>query len=109
MWLHRPRLDGSKMPRLVLPLSDLLIKSAKPREKSYKLSDGGGLYLEVTPVGTKLWRMSYTQANGKKNLLAAPAESPIIRRVRIALGVPNLARITTPRSSPSTRSTLFSS
>jgi hypothetical protein len=58
------------MPKLVLPLTDLKVKSAKPREKTYRLSDGGGLYLEVTPLGTKLWRMSYTQANGKKNRLS---------------------------------------
>jgi hypothetical protein len=58
------------MPKLVLPLTDAKIKNAKPREKTYKLSDGGGLYLEVTPVGSKLWRLGYTQANDKKNRLA---------------------------------------
>ena len=41
------------MPKLVLPLTDVKIKNAKPREKTYKLSDGGGLYLEITPVGSK--------------------------------------------------------
>jgi hypothetical protein len=40
---------GSKMPKLVLPLTDAKIKNAKPREKAYKLSDVGGLYLEVSP------------------------------------------------------------
>ena len=58
------------MPKLVLPLTDLKVKNAKPREKTYKLTDGGGLYLDVTPVGSKLWRLGYTQANGKKNRLA---------------------------------------
>jgi integrase len=66
----KPKRNGSKMPKLVLPLTDLRVKSAKPREKIYKLSDGGGLYLEVTPLGAKLWRMSFTQANGKKNRLS---------------------------------------
>ncbi len=61
------------MPKLVLPLTDLQIKSAKPREKTYKLSDGGGLFIEITPVGTKLWRMGYTQPNGKKTRLALGA------------------------------------
>lgn len=27
--------------------------------KSYKMSDGGGLYLEVTPLGSKLWQNFY--------------------------------------------------
>ncbi|GAB7555167.1 integrase arm-type DNA-binding domain-containing protein [Novosphingobium sp. 11B] len=35
------------------------IASAKPRERDYKLSDGGGLYLLVRPNGTKLWRLNY--------------------------------------------------
>ena len=59
--------------KLVLPLTDAKIKNAKPREKVYKLSDGDGLYLEVTPVGSKLWRIGYPQANGKKNRLALGA------------------------------------
>jgi hypothetical protein len=50
-----------KMAKLVLPLTEAKVKNAKPREKAYKPSDGGGLYLEVTPAGSKLWRMGYTQ------------------------------------------------
>lgn len=65
------------MPKLVLPLTELKLKSAKPREKTYKLSDGGGLYLEITPVGSKLWRLGYTQQNGKKNRLALGAH-PVV-------------------------------
>jgi hypothetical protein len=42
-------------------------KKAKPK-KSYKLSDGGGMYLEVMPNGSKYWRMKY-RFGGKKNVL----------------------------------------
>ena len=35
------------------------VANAKPRERDYKLSDGGGLYLLVRPNGTKLWRLNY--------------------------------------------------
>lgn len=35
------------------------VASAKPRERDYKLSDGGGLYLLVRPNGAKLWRLNY--------------------------------------------------
>lgn len=38
-------------------LSDVAIKQAKPKEKPYKLPDGGGMYLEVMPNGSKYWRM----------------------------------------------------
>lgn len=66
------------MPKRVPPLTQLQIKNAKPREKPYKLADGGGLYLEVTPAGGKHWRMKYRQPNGKENKLhfgAFPAVS----------------------------------
>ena len=34
-------------------LSDTEIKRAKPKEKPYKLFDGGGLYMIVSPAGSK--------------------------------------------------------
>jgi hypothetical protein len=40
-------------------LTDTAIRSARPREKAFKLFDGRGLYLEVTPTGGKLWRLKY--------------------------------------------------
>jgi len=52
------------MARSIIPLTDKKIQSAKPKEKKYKLSDGGGLFLEIRPNGSKLWRLSY-RINGK--------------------------------------------
>lgn len=40
-------------------LTDLAVRKAGPREKAYKLSDGGGLYLLVTTTGQRYWRMDY--------------------------------------------------
>ncbi|PWK43765.1 tyrosine-type recombinase/integrase [Pseudomonas sp. OV226] len=57
------------MPRKVIQLTDSAIKAAKPHEKPYKLSDGGGLYLEIMPTGSKLWRLKYRHF-GKENRLA---------------------------------------
>jgi hypothetical protein len=45
------------MPKMVPPLTQLQIQNAKPREKPCKLADGGGLYLEIAPVGGKYWRL----------------------------------------------------
>lgn len=42
-------------------------KAAKPKDKDYRLNDGGGMYLLVRPNGSKLWRMKYT-LNGKTKL-----------------------------------------
>jgi hypothetical protein len=47
------------MPKLAKPLTDIKIRTAKPKEKPYTLSDGGSMYLEVMPGGTKTWRMGY--------------------------------------------------
>lgn len=47
------------MPRQATPLTDSAIKAAKPRDKLYKLTDGQGLYLEIKPNGSKLWRLKY--------------------------------------------------
>ena len=51
-----------------MPLTDRQIKNAKPADKAYKLTDGSGLYLQVTPAGGKLWRFDYAIANKRKTL-----------------------------------------
>jgi hypothetical protein len=42
-----------------MPLTDTAVRTAKPREKSYKLYDQKSLYLQVNPNGSKLWRLRY--------------------------------------------------
>ncbi|MET3130282.1 integrase [Oxalobacteraceae bacterium GrIS 1.11] len=58
------------MPKLINPLTDIQIRNAKPKDKPYKLSDGGGLYVEIMPHGSKLWRMKVRQATGKESILS---------------------------------------
>ena len=53
-----------------MPLTDSQIRNTKPGEKPIKLTDGGGLYLQVQPTGAKLWRYRYRIA-GKENVFAA--------------------------------------
>lgn len=45
------------------------IKEAKPRDKDYKLSDGGGMYLLVKKTGGKYWRIDY-RYKGKRKTIA---------------------------------------
>lgn len=53
-----------------MPLTDTQIRNTKPLpDKPVKLTDGGGLYLEVRPTGAKLWRYRYRIA-GKENVFA---------------------------------------
>lgn len=50
-------------------LSDAAVRNAKPKSKPYKMSDGEGLFLLLTPAGGKYWRMKYF-FGGKEKLLA---------------------------------------
>jgi integrase len=50
-------------------LTDVKVRNAKPGNRAIRLWDGGGLYLEVSPTGGKLWRFKY-RFNGKEKLLA---------------------------------------
>ncbi|MGV8841858.1 MAG: tyrosine-type recombinase/integrase [Pseudomonas sp.] len=61
------------MPRKVTPLTDSAIKAAKPKEKPYKLTDGQGLYLDIKPGGSKLWRLKYRFAGAEKTPLSLGA------------------------------------
>lgn len=44
-------------------------KNAKPKDKPYKLADGGGMFLLIQPNGARYWRLKYRYA-GKEKLLA---------------------------------------
>jgi hypothetical protein len=47
------------MPNAIKPLSESEVRDAKYEDKIYKLFDGGGLYLHITPAGGKWWRFKY--------------------------------------------------
>jgi integrase len=55
-----------------MPLSDTVCRTVKSREKPFKLSDGGGLYLLVEKNGSKLWRHAY-RFDQKQKLVALGA------------------------------------
>lgn len=52
-----------------MPLTLAKLHDAKPRAKPYKLADGLGLYVLVTPTGSRLWRFKYRH-DGRERLLA---------------------------------------
>ena len=56
----------------IMSLSDLAIKSAKPKGKAYKLVDGRGLCLLVSSTGVECWRFNY-RFDGKQKMLAVGA------------------------------------
>jgi integrase len=50
-----------------MPLTDTAVRNTKARDKAFKLSDSGGLFLLVQPNGTKLWRLAYRFAGKQKS------------------------------------------
>lgn len=51
------------------PLTDLALRRAKPSDRTQKLFDGGGLYLEISPKDGRWWRLKY-RFDGKEKRLA---------------------------------------
>lgn len=85
-----------------MPLTDVGIRSAKPQAKTFKLFDGGGLYLEVSPGGGKWWRWKYRFGGKEKRLsfgvypdvgLKAARQKRDMARQQLAAGIdPGQAR-----------------
>jgi integrase len=68
-----------------MKLSDVKLRTAKPRDKAYKLADGGGLYIEIYPNGSKLWRLKYRREDGTETRLSLgpyPANTLTVARTK---------------------------
>lgn len=51
-----------------MALKDLQIRALKATDRIYKKADEGGLYIEVHPSGSKLWRVKYIHLGKDKRL-----------------------------------------
>ncbi|MFZ9150178.1 MAG: Arm DNA-binding domain-containing protein [Burkholderiales bacterium] len=72
-------------------LTCIKLKSLKPRDKSYKVTDREGLYAQVSPTGNFTFRLDYcyivrreTLTFGRYGLAASPWRKPVIRPTRSA-------------------------
>lgn len=84
------------MPKQIAPLTEMQVRKAKPAEKSYRLADGKGLYLEVMPNGSRYWRMKYRFDGKEKRAafgvypevsLAAARQACLAARKRLSEGI----------------------
>lgn len=66
------------MAKTVKPLTVKDVENAKPKDKPYTLSDGGGLALMVTPQGGKYWHFNYYHPQTKKRKLLSIGTFPQI-------------------------------
>ena len=53
----------------VVKLSDVKIKTLKPKDKVYRILDSDRLYIEVRPTGAKVWRFKFV-FNGKESSMS---------------------------------------
>ena len=84
-----------------MPLNDRQIKAAKPSDtgKKAKLFDGGGLYLEVTPAGGKVFRLKYRFAGKEKTLTIG--KYPTVSLVEARQAAENARRLLVSGQDPS--------
>lgn len=66
------KVAAKRTAKLKSVLTDKAVKNAKPKDKPYKLTDGNGLHLLISPSGSKLWRYKY-QYQGKEKLMSLGA------------------------------------
>jgi integrase len=65
-------------------LNSTAVKAAKSKDKLYKLWDGGGLYLEVKPNGTRTWRYKYRLLGKEKVFTVGPYPEFSLAQARVA-------------------------
>lgn len=63
-------------------LTPKAIDAAKPRDKAYSISDGGGLLVEVMPGGSKVWRYKYHRDGKREKVTIGPYPSWSIKAAR---------------------------
>ena len=69
-----------------MTLTDTAIRKAKPGPEPIKLRDGKGLYLLISPTGSKLWRWKY-RVDGKEKLMTLGAYPDVsLAQARDAMG-----------------------
>ena len=72
------------MARSTDRLSDTAIRQAKPRDRQYKMYDGGQMYLLVKPDGSKLWMMDYHYHNKRNTASFGPYPTTTLKQARKA-------------------------
>jgi integrase len=98
-------------------LTDTHIRNAKPKPKPYKLSDGGGMYLLVTPDGARYWRLDYRFAGKRRTLALGVYPATMLSNARthreearglLAKGIdPSVAKKATKRAAKYANDTTF--
>lgn len=65
-----------------MKLTDTFVKRKQPNGKVQKHSDGGGLFLYITPTGSKSWRLAYRYLGKQKLLVIGPYPAISLKEAR---------------------------
>ena len=63
-------------------LTELAVKKAVPRDKGYKVTDGQGLHLFVSPGGGKSWRFKYSWGGKERRIVFGSYPEIALKRAR---------------------------
>jgi len=67
-----------------MPLNDATIRTLKPAAKSFRKSDGRGLYIEIYPHGAKRWRFKDRFLNKEKRVALGAYPAALLKGALIA-------------------------
>ncbi|MAB14319.1 Arm DNA-binding domain-containing protein [Parvibaculum sp.] len=67
-----------------MPLTDVAVRTAKPRSKACKLSDGAGLFLLVATKGQRYWRYEYRFGGRRKSFALGVYPDVLLAQAREA-------------------------
>jgi len=67
-----------------MPLTDVKVRTAKPKNKAVRMFDERGLYLEIAPAGGKWWRLKYRFAGKEKRLSLGTYPDASLKEARAA-------------------------
>lgn len=93
----------------IKPLSDTEIKSAKPKDKTYRLYDGKGLCIRIMKSGSKYWEYRFKNPATNKDDTLIIGEYPYVTLSQARLEHQNLRTIVAQGLNPkeSNKDTLF--
>ncbi len=67
------------MGRTVVHISDLEARNAEVKDTTYRIKDDPGLYLEINPNGSKIWRLRYRNPQTKKETMFTIGSFPDVK------------------------------
>jgi hypothetical protein len=70
-----PASPAQRSRQKAAPLTDTALKALKPRDQAYKVTDSAGMYVVVTPTGSKSFRFDY-RFDGKRQTLTVGQYEP---------------------------------